>query len=94
MTKRITTIARELLALDKAAGVTAAPWFAGRPESHPDSGHDNVTVGPFERDNHYEDTICEVWGDNHLAQENAALIVAMRNNIRALATAVLAKAKN
>ena len=41
----------------------------------------SISVGPFDvmdrpGGHHYEDTICEVWNDNHDAEANARLIAA------------------
>lgn len=55
---------------------TPGPWFAGKTLKHDETGADLVTVGPFAAECHYEDTICEVWGENHPAEANARLIAA------------------
>lgn len=55
---------------------TPPPWYAGKLREDSDFGTHSVSVGPFEADEHYEDTICEVWGDNHDAEANAALVAA------------------
>ncbi len=63
--------------------MTPGPWFAGKTLKHPDTGADVVSVGPFEADVHYEDTICEVWGENHPAEANARLIAEAPNLLAA-----------
>lgn len=54
---------------------TPGPWFVGKLLPEDDYG-ESITVGPMEKDCHYEDTIAEVWNDNHDATANANLIAA------------------
>ena len=56
------------------ASHTPGPWFAGVLSG--DEGEEYVTVGPSEKDNHFEDSVCECWHGNHDAPANARLIAA------------------
>lgn len=62
---------------------TPGPWFAGNVIKD-DYDRDTVSVGPFAADCHYEDAICEVWGENHPAAANAHLIAAAPDLLEAL----------
>ena len=64
-------------------GCTRGKWYAGKLQSadYEEDGQEFVTIGPFEADSHYEDTICEVWGTEHDAEANAALIVSAVNEL-------------
>ena len=67
----------------RAEAATEGPWFAGALyEDVP--GASALTIGTFEAKEHYEDTICEVWGGNHDAVLNGQLIAHARQDIPAL----------
>jgi hypothetical protein len=68
---------------------TPGPWFAS-PEIPDPEGilPPYFSVGPFEAEQHYEDTICEVWTANHPGGANAQLIAAAPDLLSAL-TALL-----
>ena len=55
--------------LEKTDGLTG--WYRG--VLHGDVAK-AITIGPFEADDHYEDTICEVWDGNYIAENNADFI--------------------
>ena len=58
------------------------PWFAGvlcGPEME-----ETISIGPFEKEVHYEDSICEVWHGNYNAVANAKLIAAAPELLEAL----------
>ena len=62
---------------------TRAPWFAGKVMID-DYDLSCITIGPFEADEHYEDTICEVHAQEHNNESNAALIAHAPTDIAAL----------
>lgn len=74
---------------------TPLPWFAG-PVTSDDYDNDIVSIGPYDlldrplRQHHYEDTICEVWGAEHDAHQNAAYIVEACNAYPTLTARVAA----
>ena len=61
---------------------TPGPWFAG--ELRGPDGEQTVSVGPSEKAEHFEDSICECWQGNHNATENARLIAAAPDMLAAL----------
>ena len=61
-------------------GFTGGKWYAGKVQIG-DFDIEFVTIGEFEADCHYENTICEVWGTEYDAEANAALIVLAVNEL-------------
>lgn len=53
---------------------TPGPWYAGI-LAGPD-GEQTVSVGPCEKEVHYEDSVCECWDGNFNALANARFIAA------------------
>ena len=53
---------------------TPGDWFAGKLRLDSNGISQSLTIGTFEADEHYEDTIAEVWHGNHDAEANARLI--------------------
>lgn len=66
--KRIEKIKKRL------AAITDGPWYAGKKRTDDNGISQSISVGAFEADEHYEDTICEVWDGNHVAKANADFI--------------------
>jgi hypothetical protein len=64
---------------------TTGPWYAS-PEipDEEDILPPYYSIGPFEAERHYEDTICEVWTGNHDGKANAQLISAAPDLLDAL----------
>ncbi len=54
---------------------TPGEWFAGKLRLDGNGISRSLTIGTYGADEHFEDTICEVWDGNHDAKANAHLII-------------------
>ncbi len=68
---------------DRADKATEGPWFVGVSSSD-GMAPPYFSIGNFEADDHYEDTIAQIWGGNHDYELNAAFIAHARTDIPAL----------
>tara|TARA_R110000744_G_C19367560_1_gene562054 strand:+ start:1420 stop:1776 length:357 start_codon:yes stop_codon:yes gene_type:complete len=58
--------------------ITEGNWFMGKEIPCSISGNPTISIGHFEADCHYEDTMCEIWSDNIAEyKENAEAIIAV-----------------
>lgn len=90
-TEQLLALAREIDELAEKA--TPGPWFVGEPYQTEDSDCTMVPIGPFDRENFYEDTLAEFWGDNYLPEPSAKLVVTLRNAAPTLTQALRALAR-
>ena len=62
-------------AKQKTPKYTSPPWYMGVVITD-DFDNESISIGHFEAKCHYEDTICTVYGDNHLPlRDNAQIII-------------------
>jgi hypothetical protein len=55
-------------------GATAGPWYRGKMVESIETGMQVCTIGPFEQDDHYEDTICEMLATEHDNEANGNFV--------------------